>query len=224
MLFLAVFFGMLAEYRLEHMIEHQREKKYIRSLIKDLEMDITSMQTSHDNRAIQIGYLDSLHYLLKYHSKDQLDDIYFYARHITRHINFQYHDRTIQQLKNSGNLRLIRNQDAADSITVYDNERMKTSLVQLEGEIEGRRNLTFNSMGKIFDSYVWRDMTDSSGKILRLTTSPAFVTTDINLLNEFSFRVATLRGTMIFTNRSIQTTIKSATKLIQLLKEEYRIK
>src|SRR4026208_595214 len=121
MLFLAAFFGILAEYRLEHIIEHQREKKYIHSLIRDLEMDISSLQTSYHNRAIQIGYLDSLHALLRGDTKGRMNDIYFYARHINRHVNFQYHDRTIQQLKNSGHLRLIRNQDAADSITVYDN-------------------------------------------------------------------------------------------------------
>jgi len=223
MLFLAVFFGILAEYRLEHIIEHQREKKYIHSLIRDLEMDISSLQTSYDNRAIQIGYLDSLHALLRGDTKGRMNDIYFYARHINRHVNFQYHDRTIQQLKNSGNLRLIRNQDAADSITVYDNERMKASFIQLDGEIESRRQISFNLLGKIFDSYIWKEMTDSSGNIRRPITNPSFLTNDTALLNEFAFRVLTLRGTMFFTNKSIQNTVSSATKLIDILKEKYSI-
>ena len=223
MLFLAVFFGMLAEYELEHIIEHQREKKYIRSLITDLEMDIASLQTSHENRVIQMGYLDSLHGLIKDDYQSRIRDIYFYTRHINRHINFQYHDRTIQQLKNSGNLRLIRKQDAADSITVYDNERMKTSLVQLEGEIESRRHISFNLIGKIFDSYAWKQMTDSAGTIIRLANNPVLMTNDKALLNEFAYRVVTLRGTMFFTNRSIRTTISSARNLIELLKKEYGI-
>ena len=223
MLFLAVFFGMLGEYELEHIIEHQREKKYIRSLITDLEMDIASLQTSYDNRVIQMGYLDSLHALINDDYQSRISDIYFYARHINRHINFQYHDRTIQQLKNSGNLRLIRKQDAADSITVYDNERMKASLVQLEGEIESRRHISFNLIGKIFDSYAWKQMTDSAGTIIRLTSNPALMTNDKALLNEFAYRVITLRGTMFFTNRSIRTTISSARNLIELLKKEYGI-
>jgi hypothetical protein len=223
MLFLAVFFGMLAEYRLEHIIEHQREKKYIHSLIKDLEMDISSLQTSHDNRAVQIIYMDSLHTLLRGDTKSRMNDIYFYARHINRHVNFQYHDRTIQQLKNSGNLRLIRNQEAADSITVYDSERMKASLIQLEGEIESRRHISFNLSGKIFDAYAWKEMTDSNSNILRPITNPSLLTNDNALLNEFSFRVITLRGSMFFTNRSIQNTISSAKRLINVLKEEYNI-
>jgi hypothetical protein len=223
MLFLAVFFGMLAEYELEHLIEHQREKKYIRSLITDLEMDIASLHNSYDNRVLQMGYLDSLHELIKGDYKNRMSDIYFYTRHINRHINFQYHDRTIQQLKNSGNLRLIRKQDAADSITVYDNERMKTSLVQLEGENESRRHISFNLIGKIFDSYAWKQMTDSAGTIIRSASKPVFMTNDKALLNEFAYRVVTLRGTMFFTNRSIRTTISSARNLIELLKEEYGI-
>ena len=36
MLFLAVFCGFLAEYKLEHVIEHQREKVYIKSMVEDL--------------------------------------------------------------------------------------------------------------------------------------------------------------------------------------------
>jgi len=42
--------------------------------------------------------------------KNHLNDVYFYARHITRYGaagGFQYHDRTIQQLKNAGNLRQL---------------------------------------------------------------------------------------------------------------------
>ncbi len=43
MLFLAVFCGFLAEYQLEHVIEHQREKKYVRLLIEDLKADTANL-------------------------------------------------------------------------------------------------------------------------------------------------------------------------------------
>ena len=91
MLFLAVFFGMIAEYKLEHIIEHQREKKYIRSLIKDVELDIASLQSSYENRELQITYFDSLKSLLKDGYVNKMNDFYFYARQITRYTNFQYH-------------------------------------------------------------------------------------------------------------------------------------
>ena len=223
MLFLAVFFGMLAEYKLEHIIEHQREKKYIRSLIKDIELDIASLQTSHDTRRLQISYFDSLKNLLQQGYENHLNDFYFYARQITRYANFQYHDRTIQQLKNSGNLRLIRNQNAADSITVYDNERIKGALAQQDGELESRRYVSHNLLGRIFNGFAWHEMTDSTGKISRPVKNPSLSTNDPLLLNEFSFKVVTLRGTLSATNRSIATAIKSARTLIELLKKEYQL-
>ena len=226
MLFFAVFCGMLAEYKLEHIIEHQREKKYIRSLIKDVELDIASLQRSFEFKNLQISYFDSLKSLLKAGYKNHLNDVYFYARHITRYGGiggFEYHDRTIQQLKNSGNLRLIRNQDAADSITVYDNERIKRLLIQQEGETELRRYISHNLIGKIFDPFAWHDMTDSSGKISRSVNNPSLFTNDPALLNEFGFKVVTLRGNLAATNRVIATTIISAKNLIELLKKEYQL-
>jgi hypothetical protein len=227
MLFFAVFCGMLAEYKLEHIIEHQREKKYIRSLIKDVELDIVSLQRSYEFRNLQISYFDSLRNLLKHGYKNHLNDVYFYARHITRYGGtggFQYHDRTIQQLKNAGNLRLIRNQNAADSITVYDNEKIKVLLIQQEGESELRRYISHNLAGKVFDSFAWHDMTDSTGKISRPDSSPSLLTSDPVLLNELSFKVVTLKGTLSATNRVIASTIISAKTLVELLKKEYHLK
>lgn len=221
MLFLAVFCGMFAEYKLEHIIEHQREKKYIRSLITDIELDIASLKSSYENRKAQINYYDSLIGLLKFGFENRVNDLYFYARHITRYTGFQYHDRTIQQLKNSGNMRLIRNKDAADSITVYDNERMKISLSQLEGERELRRFISFNLAGKIFDSYAWNEMTDSSGTITRPVYNPSLITNDTMLLHELSFKVVTLKGTLLLTNRVNAATIATGQNLIGLLKKEY---
>ena len=40
MLFLAVFCGFLAENQREHMVEHQREKQFVKSLIVDIQNDV----------------------------------------------------------------------------------------------------------------------------------------------------------------------------------------
>ena len=125
MLFLAVFCGFMAENFREHQIEHKREKEYITSLIKDVELDTASLRLSSNVRKKYITYFDSLVFLLKQNDKSKLNDIYLYARFLGRITEFKYHDRTIQQLKSSGSLRLIRNKKAADSITIYDNEAVK---------------------------------------------------------------------------------------------------
>jgi len=223
MLFLAVFCGFLAENFREHQVEHLREKKYIVSLIKDVQLDIASLENSTELRKVQLSYFDSLSSLLKQDYKNRMNDLYFYARHISRSTLFRYHDRTILQLKNSGNLRLIRNADAADSITVYDNEAIKTVLVQQETEEEFRQDIAWGLNGKIFNGVVWDEMNDSNSKISRPINNPSLLTRDPILINEFHFKVVQLKATLLFTNRYIQRAITSAKHLIELLQKEYHL-
>ena len=226
MLFLAVFCGFLAENQREHMVENQREKKYIISLIKDVELDIASLKSSSELRKVQLNYFDSLTILLTKGGNNQMNDVYFYARHTSRSTLFRYHDRTIQQLKNSGNLRLIKNANAADSITVYDNEAIKTVLVQQDAEEEFRQKISWELIGKIFNPVAWEKMTNS-GSIITITRpvdNPSFKTTDQGLINDFHFKIVQLKATLLFTNRYIQRAITSAQNLIKLLKKEYHLK
>ena len=59
MLFLAVFCGFLAEYQLEHMIEKDRERQFISSLVDDLKDDQSTLEQTdpltnqHDQYARQ---------------------------------------------------------------------------------------------------------------------------------------------------------------------------
>jgi hypothetical protein len=223
MLFLAIFCGFLAENQREHMVEHQREKKYIISLIKDVELDLTSLKSSSELRKAQLNYFDSLTILLNQGGKNQMNDVYFYARHISRSTLFRYHDRTIQQLKSSGNFRLIKNANAADSITVYDNEAIKTVLVQQDSEEEFRKQISWELIGKIFNPFAWEQMTNGSSIITRPVDNPSFKTTDPNLINDFHFKIVQLKATLLFTNRYIQRSITSAQNLIELLKKEYHL-
>ena len=64
MLFLAVFCGFLAEYRLEHLIEKDREKQYMRSMTEDLKSDESMLENNIVLRMQRIAMIDSLVYLL----------------------------------------------------------------------------------------------------------------------------------------------------------------
>jgi hypothetical protein len=224
MLFLAVFCGFLAENQREHMIEHQREKKYITSLIKDVELDIVSLKQTAELRKKYIIYFDSLVYLFKNYSDSNLNDIYFYARNIGRIENFNYHDGTIQQLKNSGSLRLIRNKEAADKIIVYDNDVIKTILGQQETfEFRFRSDILTNHIGKVFNTYVWNEMTDDTGAITRTTHFPKLITRDSKLINDFVIQVVTIKTTYRLTNGYIEKAIPYAKEFIAFLKKEYHL-
>ena len=123
MLFLAVFCGFLAENQREHMVEHRREKQFIRSLIIDVKLDTANLNRVISARYLRENMFDSLTFLINSPGRSNYTrDIYFFSRHITRlsRIVFIYNNRTMQQLKNSGALRLIRKRNAADSIIIYD--------------------------------------------------------------------------------------------------------
>ena len=225
MLFLAVFCGFLAENQREHMIEHQREKRYITSLVKDVELDIVSMKQAAAVRKKYINYYDSLVYLLKNYNDSSLDDIYFYARHGGRTTDFKYHDGTIQQLKSSGSLRLIRNKNVADSIIIYDNEVIKSILSQQEVyEATLRINIMTNQFGKIFNAYEWNEMVDDTAAISRTIHDPKLFNKDPKLTNDLAVQTITLKTAYRMTNGYIEKAIQYAERLIAFLRKEYHLK
>ena len=224
MLFLAVFCGFLAENQREHIIEHKREKQYIISLIRDVELDIVSLQQSLGIRNKYINYYDSLVLLLKHYNDNSLNDIYFYARHAGRTTEFKYHDRTIEQLKSSGSLRLIRNKEVADSITIYDNEVIKKILMQQEIiEPRFRNDILANHIGKIFNPFEWDEMVDNTAAIFRTVHNPKLFNKDPKQLYDFTIQIITLKTAYRITNGYIQNAIQSAEGLIAFLIKEYHL-
>ena len=224
MLFLAVFCGFLAEYQLEHIIENKREKQYIVSLVRDVEMDIESLKHSSAMRNKYINYYDSLVLLMKEDNSNSLNDIYYYARFLLRMTQFNYHDRTIVQLKSSGGLRLIRSKKAADSITIYDNEIINRVLDLQEIELKFRTEILASHIGKIFNGYVWNEMLKNGSEIFRPADYPELITNNSTVINDFIVQVVTLKTAYHVTNSVIENTIRSAENLILYLKKEYHLK
>lgn len=222
MLFLAVFAGFMAENFREHILEKKREKQFIVSLTKDVELDIASLKLSSNVKRGYCKYFDSLVYLLQNNSK-KLNDIYFYARHLGRITEFKYHDRTIQELKSTGSLRLISNKKAADSITVYDNEIAKVVLNQQEIEHQLRNDIMATQIGKVFDGYVWNDLVDSTGHISRISNNPELVTRDPKLINDFIVHIVHLKTSYRLTEGEIEKAIIAAESLVAFLKKEYQL-
>src|SRR4026208_780720 len=79
MLFLAVFCGFLAEYQLEHVIENQREKKYIHSLIADLKEDTAAIKAVIDFNITKFHGLDTLAALLNQEPSNGEDEKQLYV-------------------------------------------------------------------------------------------------------------------------------------------------
>ena len=121
MLFLAVFCGFLAENQREHMIEHKREKQYIHSLIQDIGKDTANVIFLISRYDIIQAHCDSvLDNFSEFSKNESTTAAENYSRVIYGFPDFIYTDHTMQQLRNAGGLRLIRNKTAIDSIIAYD--------------------------------------------------------------------------------------------------------
>jgi hypothetical protein len=225
MLFLAVFCGFLAENQREHFIEHQREKQFIRSLIRDLEADTATLNELINNRTIREGRLDTLTYLLNNDSAAFFTkDIYFLANTIPRVTVFQFtpNDGTIQQLKNAGAFRLIRNRAVTDSIIKYDaNVR---GLGRFDEQEQAIINIHREVAPRVFFGIELGRFADADNLPLRLDHSPPLVTGFESSLNEFNYRLLSVKNVNRGYRRESRKLLRQATNLILTLKKEYHQK
>ncbi|HMJ46946.1 MAG TPA: hypothetical protein VK498_06425 [Ferruginibacter sp.] len=122
MLFLAVFCGFLAEYQLEHIIEHQREDQYMESLLKDLSSDTLTISTAIPRKLTRVRCIDTVFTFFITHPGSATIPGHLFKT--IRKTNYDYrvtrNTITINQLKNAGGMRLVRNREVADSISSYD--------------------------------------------------------------------------------------------------------
>jgi hypothetical protein len=156
-----------------------------------------------------------------------LADLYYFARLMPRMNTIFYStDATMNQLKNSGALRLIRKTEVADSIVAY-NAAMEAYAENRKTEIETR--IAFrNAVGNVFDASVLLTMIDSAGDDMEKTViSPTFVkpliTEDRQTINHFCTLVHFLYSQSIIGRKNLYKYKEQASRLITLLKKEYHV-
>jgi hypothetical protein len=123
MLFLAVTLGFFVENQREHFIEHKRENQYMRSMVEDLKTDTAELDNSLINITTRIRNIDSMLLLLVNNpvTNEELITSYRFTFPALSKIPIVFTDRTITQLKNSGNMRIIQNQKVTDALINYWN-------------------------------------------------------------------------------------------------------
>jgi hypothetical protein len=221
MLFLAVFCGFLAEYQLEHIVENNREKQYIRSFIEDLKTDTIKINyVLQANREQQLGF-DSLMGTIKepgvWENPAKLGK---YISNIFILQLFNQTNRTLQQLKNAGGLRLIRNQPASDSIIQYDD---KVKLISEQAQDMYNSNQAAIGLGlQIFDG----NSMDNPGINRNLVPKPdkmRLVTNDEAKLDEFFNRVLNFKAASVIYSFMLSDLKEYASRQIIFLKKEYHL-
>jgi hypothetical protein len=226
MLFLAVFCGFLAENEREHLVEHQREKQYIRSLKEDLESDISQLTNNETRYKKIIARLDSLAtgFNPNYHPQPLISSY----RKLLNPIGFPdfiYTDRTMQQLKNAGGMRLIRKLWVADSIAAYDAE-VRRGIVHQDMLNTFYIHKLEDKVKDLFDKTELRCLfaySDNSldtmkfKKIVLLSNNKADMIRFVNELNDYSGKISTQLGFIV-------TDKRLAENLLSLIEKEYNLK
>jgi hypothetical protein len=222
MLFLAVFCGFLAEYQLEHKIERDKEKTYVQNLLEDLKSDTVIYSEYTRNNKVLFNSIDTLILLIKSPERKQhIAKLAFMARMILPKYKALYTtDRTYEEMKNSGALRLIRNKRVANSISLY-----YYSVIDLKKYNDAA--FTWGSdfgkeMGKVFDAGLLLKIIKEKKE--QPAISSDLLTEDRTTLNELATTAQYLYGAFLLAEKIGNERNIAAQKLIELIKKEYHLK
>jgi hypothetical protein len=222
MLFFAVFCGFLAENQREHMVEHRREVQFMRSYITNLEKDIIQLDSLIKKREERKTQIDSLNFIFRSPDPDLYGaQSYYYARYLPRPYIYIPNDATIQQLKNSGNLRLIQKQKIADTILFYDQQfRFIETIHVREDQLIYR---VFNLINTFFDPMVFEQMNTLDIEFKRPTGNPKLLTKDPKQMQQLLSELQYLRTVNLGQIGWFKKRVELAKNIVAFIKKEYHL-
>ena len=215
------------EYQLEHVMENKRAKIFASNLYEELKKDTASINNAIEGTRLVAAKLDT--FCLYSTEKATLNIsngmLYYYGSYTTLLWVYTSDNTTIEELKSSGNLRIMGN-EISEKINVYG---------KLLSELENEYALTKTEFGKIeelyfeiFDGYkshlfIFSENPLSRDSLFKL--NPPLINDDPRLMKKFT-------GWQKFEARIYQRQIDTyllpfkqiATELLGLLKNKYHLK
>ncbi|HEX6171042.1 MAG TPA: hypothetical protein VFZ33_15240 [Chitinophagaceae bacterium] len=226
MLFLAVFCGFLAENQREHMVEHNREKQYMQSMLVDLAADTARFNSGIPLREDRIKSIDTVFMFFRSNPNAKVisGKLFKDLRRTSYDQNLVRNTITINQLKNAGAMRLIRNKMVADSIASYDFQF--ESFVALHGQYYLiHQQADFRHLEKLVNSsdllglYISNASAGVVGNIPD-TMSIHINTEGLNELLNFLMQVKVYARQQISQIKQLE---RKATNLMTLIKQKYHL-
>jgi hypothetical protein len=227
MLFLAVLLGFFVENQREHYIEHKREVEYVRSMIEDLKEDTASFNKLIQTNLITNKKIDTLISLLKGKERNtSVKKIYYMARTIPlSDEDLVLQNKTFEQLKGSGGLRLIRNTQTQNKIGAYyqNNKHIETGFAPMQ--FQNRRDL-FLAFEELFDATIMQEIMRSPRQVPTTIPDDQFklLSNDPKVINRFCTRYHIIYSTKKVTLIMAGSLNNAATELIKYLEKEYHLK
>jgi len=225
MIFLAVFLGFIAENLREQAVEHHREKDFMQSLIQDLQSDTLDIQRNINLGVDQSKKMDTLIDLINNGmAGTSIVQLYRLNKESNLVVGASFEDRTSSQLKNSGGMRLVRNEKIADSIRNYwwrikTMENISARLADLGDKIADIGVQLFNNK-----YYGKHDPTNLFNFANSINPLAQLLINDPRLLAQYANRKFNRLGVLYNYINHLKGAKAAATRLIGLIKKEYHLK
>ena len=231
MLFLAVFCGFLAEIQVEHYVEHQREKKYMLSLKEELVVDTVKFATS-------MAQVREIHPLLDSFYKN-LKNPEEYNYTIKANWNVYINEETVTylpalttilQIKNSGNLRLIKNHELLKEVILYEAMVLNRFAVIAQTVQDAKEKIyVYEDKYCNYDEFsisLSNDLNQTKYGIAnpKLNYEMPLNTKDAAILNELANLAVNYKGRLRGYALQVTQVNQQAEKLIKLINEVYHLK
>jgi hypothetical protein len=227
MLFLAVFLGFIAENIREHIVENNREKQFMQSMIEDLEKDALMMENESKQVMLQSSGLDSLTKIIYEGNLDRLQvrRMYQLQRKFLHPLHLKLINRTALQLTNSGGMRLIRNRQVTDSVIHYwsTSELLYETKESINLHRGKAKDMSFTLFNNKYYKHAGNFSLDSS--LNPFIGDPELMTKSFAVLTEFANRVSHMTDLLKYNykERSVDKQAENARDLIRLIRKEYHL-
>ena len=239
MIFLAVSMGFIAENIREHLGDKAKEKEYIENIRKDLVRDTANLNVWIAALFTRVDSFDSLITILKKPGPTEKgQDLYYFARVATRSGRFEANLNSFNEMKNSGNTRLIRNREVINSLLNYEKNIFKYEQL---GLLEAKENeLVYPLIGLLFDASVFDEMfvrtymirnqmsendyaTGSRFYIKRPNGNPQLRSRNPDQINQLIYYIHQRKATFFGQITILLNQKREAADLITLLNKEYHL-
>lgn len=224
MLFLAVFFGFLAEYQLENQLDSDREEKFVSSLVQDLLLDSLDATTFLKWNEEKVSVYDSI---LKLYNTDLIKaenstKLYILFLKSTGLPMFDPHTATLTQLKSSGSLGLIQEQNVIDRILRYDQQTAFLQKINAD-YAEDYRNAWIAAYPVLHvNLYLDSSLADYSSKII-LTKDLPPIKSSQQQLDIFFGAITRQQLSTKHQVKLLRQQISLAHDLVKMIKNEYNL-
>jgi len=219
-IFVAITGSFFAENIREHYVEKHRAKEYMESMLNDLKSDSSSLDELIALNNVQEKGLDSLLQIMEYTlAGSKVNQFYYFDLRYTLNYNiFNSSNGSISQLKNTGDLRLIKIKAVSDGITNY--EMATDALLYQSGLLESQFTKVKDQQTEIIDFLAIKKLKQKSSILLQ-KEHPALLTTNIRTIHAYYFSIFILKGVINSYISRLAELKKRNSPLIKLIQKEY---